>query len=125
MSNFTTTLDAEISDNGASFELIAPFKYDLGYRGSGISITVPAGFVTDLASVPRWARPVFPIYGKYTKAAVLHDYLWSIKGKLADTFFTQHETNKIFREAMVVLHVPWLTRLIFYFAVEWFPNQKF
>jgi hypothetical protein len=37
---------------------------------------VPRGFVTDLASVPRLFWSVFPPCGKYTTAAVIHDYLY-------------------------------------------------
>lgn len=125
MSSFTTPLDARISDNGARFELLAPFTYERSHKGSGVKITVPAGFVTDLASVPKLARPLFPVYGKWTKAAVLHDYLWSMQGVLGYMRLTQHETNDIFLEAMEVLNVPWMTREIFYQAVEWFPNQRF
>src|SRR5438093_7156274 len=43
-------------------------------RGHG-RVKVPAGFVTDLASVPVFLTWIFPRYGKYTKAAILHDYL--------------------------------------------------
>src|SRR5262245_18238032 len=40
-------------------------------------LTVPGSppFKTDLASVPRCLTWLFPRYGKYTKAAVVHDYL--------------------------------------------------
>lgn len=35
---------------------------------------VPAGFVTDGASVPRWLWSVFPPVGRYFVAACLHDH---------------------------------------------------
>lgn len=40
------------------------------------SVTVPKGFVCDLASVPRllWAK--YPPTGRYAYAAVVHDYLY-------------------------------------------------
>lgn len=132
MSSFTTPLDARFSDNGTRFTLLAPFVYEVGSEGSGEAITVPVGFETDLASVPKWARPLFPITGKYTKAAVLHDWLWNQKGRIAlpgckvlFSKYTQRRTNEIFLEAMEVLGVPWLTRTLFYRAVEWFPNRRF
>ena len=129
MSSFTTPLDARFSDNGASFTLTAPFTYEVGSLGSGEAITVPIGFVTDLASVPKWARWIFPITGKYTKAAVLHDWLWTQKGVIplphSWKHYSQHETNLIFLEAMQVLGVAWITRTIFYKAVEMFPNTRF
>lgn len=39
-------------------------------------LIVPAGFVTDLASVPDIAEPLLPRAGEYSDAAILHDYLY-------------------------------------------------
>jgi hypothetical protein len=39
-------------------------------------ITVPRGFVTDFASIPRVFWNVLPPFGRYTAAAVIHDYLY-------------------------------------------------
>ena len=36
--------------------------------------TVPAGFVTDFASSPRWAWPIVPQTGRHAWACVLHDW---------------------------------------------------
>lgn len=41
-------------------------------------IEVPAGFVTDLCSIPAIARWALPTAGKVSKPAVLHDYLISL-----------------------------------------------
>src|SRR5262245_38142541 len=38
--------------------------------------TVPAGFVTDLASIPRIFWSALPRDGEYAYAAILHDYLY-------------------------------------------------
>lgn len=43
---------------------------------SGDSFTVPAGFITDLASVPRLLQIFIPKIGSHNSAAVLHDALW-------------------------------------------------
>lgn len=43
-------------------------------------IRVPAGFVTDFASIPRAFWVVLPPTGKYGKAAVVHDYLYVMGG---------------------------------------------
>ncbi|MDO3649118.1 DUF1353 domain-containing protein [Nocardia mangyaensis] len=47
----------------------------LAYRGAVDTFTVPAGFRTDFASVPRPLVWLIPRYGAYTRAAILHDYL--------------------------------------------------
>lgn len=40
------------------------------------TIEIPKGFITDLASIPRIMWVVFPPFGRYTEAAVVHDYLY-------------------------------------------------
>lgn len=42
-----------------------------------LTVTVPIHFKTDFASTPRFLWAFFPPYGKYTEAAVLHDYLYA------------------------------------------------
>jgi len=47
-------------------------------------VTVPVGFVTDFASIPRIFWSVLPPDGKYTWAAIIHDYLyWTQVGSKA------------------------------------------
>lgn len=66
-------------------ERIAPRRYrlvvDLVWRvehpGYSECCTVPAGYVTDFASVPRPLWPIWPPDDRYTEAAVLHDWLIS------------------------------------------------
>lgn len=57
---------------------------------------VPKGFETDFASVPRVLWAVVPPYGEHTKAAVLHDYLYSGGYKLE-----RLECDNIFKQAMI------------------------
>ncbi len=77
-------------------------------------IVVPAGFETDGASVPRilWnALP--PVEGDYAAAAVLHDYLYQFPNRL-----NRAGCDAVFREAMDVLGVNWLTRWAMWSAVR-------
>ena len=46
-----------------------------GKKGSN-SIIVPDGMLTDLASVPRWARSFYGRVGKHLEAAIVHDWLY-------------------------------------------------
>lgn len=67
--------------------LLAPFRY---IPATGMSaITVPAGFVSDYASIPWFLRSIIPPWGRHGPAAVIHDYLYAIcAGKLyADWIF--------------------------------------
>ena len=92
MSSFTddplhVTVLADERNGLGLFELDAPFTFDLGFLGSGETIVVPAGFRTDFASIPRFARSLFPTSGKVAKAALLHDFMLSIGDpRAADAF---------------------------------------
>ncbi len=74
-------------------------------------IVVPAGFETDLDSVPR--IPVLHAWlkGRATEAAVVHDYLYNqcVDRKFAD---------KTMLEAMVAQGVPWWRRYPIYWGVR-------
>lgn len=59
------------------------------------SITVPAGFVTDFASVPRLPFVFWLAGGKATKAAVVHDFLYR-----KESGVSRAEADDIFAEAM-------------------------
>lgn len=54
------------------------------------SVTVPKGFITDFASVPRALQWLIPPMGRYGAAAVVHDYLCvtnHVSRKEADVIF--------------------------------------
>lgn len=82
------------------------------YEGSKQTFTVPLGFVTDFASVPQAFTWLIPRYGKYTKAAVLHDYLCSEKP------VPRADADGIFRRAMRELGVSFLRRWMMWTAVR-------
>lgn len=73
----------------------------------GKVIKVPAYTVNDLASIPVFFRRVFEINGPSRPAAALHDYLYEVKGYLADLdiTLTRHECDLIFKEAMAVISI--------------------
>jgi hypothetical protein len=61
----------EVREDGDYWQLIRP----LVYTGARDTWTVPAGFRTDLASVPRLLTWLVPKAGVHNRAAVVHDYL--------------------------------------------------
>ena len=74
-------------------------------------IIVPAGFVTDLASIPRIFQGLIPKIGKHRLPAIVHDYLvrrQSFERRLAD---------RIFLEAMKLQGVNVVRRRLMYWAV--------
>ena len=88
----------------------------VGYEGKVDSFEVPAGTETDFASVPRVFVWLLPRYGKYTQAAILHDYLWRVA--VPDGQLTLPEADGIFRRAMRELGVPFLRRWMMWSAVR-------
>ena len=57
--------------------------------------TVPEGFDTDFASVPRALWLLCPPWGRYQEAAVLHDYLYHSQT------VTRAEADRIFLLVMI------------------------
>jgi len=69
----------------------AGFKFDVPYV-----ITVPVGFITDLASVPR-VPIVYQFWGgRCHREAVIHDYLYRKDSDPVASFMT---ANRVFLEA--------------------------
>jgi len=89
------------------------YKYEI----NGYIIVVPKGFTTDLASVPRVLWVFFPPFGKYTRAAIVHDYLYS---ELNDTGINRYWADKIFYHIMQELGVAGYKRAPMYQAVRMF-----
>lgn len=69
--------------------LAQPFVFESDKAGV---ITVPAGFVTDYASVPRLPLAYLLFGGVADEAAVIHDFLYStgaVSRKVADAVFLE------------------------------------
>ncbi len=62
-------------------------------------VSVPKGFVTDMASIPRLFWSAVRPDGKYAYAAIIHDYLYWQQDR------PRGEADKIFRSAMEDLRV--------------------
>ena len=76
-------------------------------------VTVPAGFVTDLASIPRIFRFLIIKNGRHRPAAIVHDYLCRL-----GLDYSRVLADKIFLEAMKVRKVPRMRRRLMYWAVS-------
>ena len=86
------------------------------YYAKSESFDVPVHQRTDFASVPRAFVWFIPTYGRYTKAAILHDHLCELArlGK-----FHRRDADGLFRQAMRTLGVPLIRRWIMWAAVRW------
>jgi hypothetical protein len=112
MSGFLTELclvDADGQDDG-KWILGAPLVYQSDVAKT--TFTVPAGFKTDLASVPRLPVIYWLCGDTSSKAAVVHDYLYTtgaVPREVADA---------VLREASGVTGVPWWRRTLMYWGVR-------
>ncbi|MEL6493562.1 MAG: DUF1353 domain-containing protein [Cyanobacteria bacterium J06623_7] len=101
-------------------------------------LIVPKGYKTDLASIPKWAKPLFGLWtllsqrritkgdgwkrGLYDKAAVAHDYIWDY-GCLQTSYgkefpFTREESDRLFYEICLAVGVYPKTAFLMYVAVR-------
>lgn len=99
------------------------FQYFATLDGKHIVIQIPAGYLTDGASVPRGFWWLLPPWSSYGQAAIVHDILCeTLKVKDADTgemvTITRAEADKLFKEAMETLHVSAWKRNLMYVAVR-------
>ena len=76
MSRFTESLVVTPLPDGKTWIILHDFGYEVGDKGSGDVINVPIGTYTDFASIPRPLWAIFPRWGKYGNAAVIHDWLY-------------------------------------------------
>lgn len=93
----------------------------LEWTGSqGDTFVVEAGFVTDLATVPRCLHWLTLPYGAYTRAAVLHDWLLVTRINHEDPALrvTSRDADGIFRLVMQQLGVSWAKRWTMWSAVR-------
>lgn len=103
-----------VLNSAGHYELLEDFKY---YHLSG-TITVPAGFQTDLDSVPRIPVIYAAFKGRTTKAAVVHDFLYeSQRGK--------EFADRIFLDAMKDEGLAWYPRTPIYWAVKFFGTATY
>jgi hypothetical protein len=102
------TVVNHLSGRVHDWELVEPMTYRLVQPDEGEVVTVPPGFRTDFASIPRPFWSVIAPWGRHGRAAVIHDFLYQLGAVTDPTRATlrrpsKREADRIFREAMVVL----------------------
>lgn len=76
--------------------------------GKTYRIRVPKGFITDIASIPRWVWSFSGLTpdGLYRNAALIHDWLYMWQGKLPGSSFQQQETDGTWLDVGLALFHP-------------------
>lgn len=95
-------------------EILSPLDYT---SSDGTLYTVPKGFRTNFASIPRIFRSIIEPTGKWTNASVLHDYLYENGYKMG---VSRKKADKLFYDAMIDSHVANITANIMWFCVRAF-----
>ncbi len=80
----------------------------------GRTLIVPVGFRTDIASVPWFVWSFVPPTGRYSRPAVVHDYLYRAGN------VSRAQADAVFCEAMLVEGVVWWRRWVVWAAVRLF-----
>jgi hypothetical protein len=111
LSAFLLPLDVTPLDDGRNGRVDETFSFESEVLDA--IITIPIGFETDFASIPRAFWSWLPPTGKYSRAAVIHDFLYRTPGMA-----TRAQADAVLREAMEILNVGWLTRQIIYNGVR-------
>lgn len=108
--SFPLPLLVKIIDKGKRAILYEPFKF----IDEDVSITVPAGFVTDFNSSPRplwaWFSPL-----DYPEAGVIHDYLYRKAG-----WWDRKKADQIHLRIMKLLEAPFYKSYPAYAALRLF-----
>jgi hypothetical protein len=110
MHRFEDALELEYLD-GRQWRVTADFFYATDVDAIG-RVVVPAGFVTDFASIPRALWAILPPVGRYGLAAVIHDRLY----RLGVT--SRGDADRVLLEAMQVCGVSWIVRRLIYVGVR-------
>ena len=114
--NELTKLKVSPLCNGKKWKLVESWKLKVGKK----QVTVRKGFVTDFASIPRFAWWFSaPATGLQRKPAVLHDWHY-YKGKIS-----RKEADTIFLKYMEQEGKSFIKRHIMYYAVRFFGKAYF
>ena len=109
MSQFLDPLNVtEISDSVFAI-CDHPFRYQSDLVGL---ITVPVGFYTDFASVPRLGIVYAMLGDRAHEPAVVHDWLYYA------AITTREKADDVLMEAMKVMDLPWWQRYPIWWGVR-------
>jgi hypothetical protein len=83
-------------DDGGGATLAEDLVFQVTAGVARLIIRVPKGFHTNFASTPRPIWGILPPRGRWSRAAALHDYLYSQPGDITRRF-----ADSLFCEAMI------------------------
>jgi hypothetical protein len=100
---------------------------DFAYRSDklGLTIIVPAGLITNFASIPRVVQNILPNNHPFIEMpSVPHDFVYGLKGQLPDgTVLTREQADDMIREGMEVQGAPGWIRHSVYWTLRLFGQK--
>ena len=102
-------------------ELFKPYKPD-----DLCKLTIPAGFVSDGASIPRalWSTIGSPFHPRFMPAALYHDYLLSVMRDGTEPNLTKAGVDGEFRRLLLANGVSKFRAGLMYRAVRSFGKRR-
>ena len=91
--------------------------HELAFDVDGYETTIPAGFLSDGLSIPRWAQPLINTSKapQWIISGLFHDWLYKLH---PNKTVTRKEADLKFLETMQALGVGWTRRNTIYWAVR-------
>lgn len=103
------------------YKVTQSFRFFRSREEPNVWAYVPAGYLSDGASVPRLFQWLIPAWGRYGQAAVLHDILCDTLQLFKNGVpvgITRREADHLFLDGMIAAKVPWYTRWVLFAAVR-------
>ncbi len=118
----------------ADYIVSQPYTIDFKLDGVDHQITVPEGMLTDLSSVPRFARFFIGRVGRHLEASIVHDFLYiawqDLPGQGAN-YSDRKFADRLLKVGMEAADVGWLQCQFVYIMLRLFgwlayrqPNPK-
>lgn len=99
---------------GGTWELC----HDYGVPCYGATLVVPAGFLTDLASVPKPFRGIIDKTSLGGASVIAHDFLYQHGGRTDGVDLTRRQVDALFDTLMHLERIPAWRRTVAWLAVR-------
>ncbi len=100
--------------DGKTWILVSEYRYEVGGTDSDDVVEVPIGFYTSFESMPDVFWSLFPKWGKYAYAAIMHDWLYWEQPR------PRLEADQIFLEALTLRNIPAVDKYVIYSIVRFY-----
>jgi len=109
MNLFDRPVQLLMHDDGRHWTVLQELHY---LTAAGEMIVIPAGYVTDFATIPRFLWWLLPPTGRYEYAALVHDRLYGMHNR------QRLECDRLFLAAMKASGVVFWQRWAIYWGVR-------